>query len=42
MIVTGRRGLTVMAEMVQGSVSYYMTHHAPCPVAVMPAEPSAA
>lgn len=41
LIVTGRRGLTGMAEMVQGSVSYYVTHHAPCPVAIMPAESSA-
>lgn len=28
MIVTGRRGLTGMAEMIQGSVRYYVTHHA--------------
>lgn len=42
LIVTGRRGLAGMAEMVRGSVSYYLTHHSPCPVAMMPAEPRAA
>ena len=42
LIVTGRRGLTGMAELVLGSVSYYLTHHAPCPVAMMPAERRAA
>ena len=42
LIVTGRRGLTGIAEMVQGSVSHYLTHNAPCPVAMMPAEPLAA
>jgi nucleotide-binding universal stress UspA family protein len=41
LIVAGRRGLKGLAEMVQGSVTYYLTHHAPCPVAVMPPEPRA-
>jgi nucleotide-binding universal stress UspA family protein len=36
LIVTGRRGLTQVSELVQGSVSHYLTHHAPCPVAVIP------
>jgi len=42
LVVTGRRGLSGLAELVQGSVSYYVTHHAPCPVAVVPAESQAA
>jgi len=42
LIVTGRRGLTGMAELVLGSVSYYLTYHASCPVAVMRTERRAA
>jgi nucleotide-binding universal stress UspA family protein len=37
LVVTGRRGLSGLAELVQGSVSAYLTHHAPCPVAAVPA-----
>jgi nucleotide-binding universal stress UspA family protein len=36
LLVTGRRGLGGVAELVQGSVSHYLTHHAPCPLAVVP------
>jgi nucleotide-binding universal stress UspA family protein len=42
LVVTGRCGLSGIADLVQGSVSYYVAHHAPCPVAVVPAEPQAA
>jgi nucleotide-binding universal stress UspA family protein len=42
LVVTGRRGLSAMAELVQGSVSSYVTHHAPCPVTVVPAQAQAA
>lgn len=42
LVVTGRRGLTGLAELLQGSVSTFVTHHAPCPVAVVPAERQAA
>lgn len=38
LIVTGRRGLTSVAELVQGSVSHFLAHHAPCPLVVVPAE----
>ncbi len=37
LVVTGRRGLTEVAELAQGSVSHYLTHHAPCPLVVVPA-----
>lgn len=36
LIVTGCRSLSGLAELFQGSVSHYVTHHAPCPVAVIP------
>lgn len=36
LVVTGRRGLSGLAEMVQRGVSHYLTHHAPCAVAVVP------
>jgi nucleotide-binding universal stress UspA family protein len=42
LVVTGRRGLTGLAELFQGSVSAFVTHHSPCPVAVVPAERQAA
>ena len=42
LLVTGRRGLTGLAELLQGSVSAFVTHHSPCPVAVVPAEREAA
>jgi nucleotide-binding universal stress UspA family protein len=42
LVVTGHRGLSGLAELVRGSVSGYLTHHAPCPVAVVPAETQAA
>jgi nucleotide-binding universal stress UspA family protein len=37
LVVTGRRGLSGPAEALQGSVSAFVTHHAPCPVTVVPA-----
>jgi nucleotide-binding universal stress UspA family protein len=42
LLVTGHRGLSGLAELVHGSVSAYLTHHSPCPVAVVPAEHQAA
>jgi nucleotide-binding universal stress UspA family protein len=42
LVVTGRRGLTRLAELLQGSVSAFVTHHSPCPVAVVPAARRAA
>lgn len=42
LLVTGHRGLSGLAELVHGSVSTYLTHHARCPVAVVPAEQLAA
>lgn len=35
-IVMGRRGRGMVGEMVLGSVSHYVIHHAPCPVTVVP------
>ena len=32
LIVMGRRGNTGLSELIQGSVSNYVTHHAPCSV----------
>jgi len=40
-LVTGHRGLSGLEELVHGSVSVSVTHHAPCPVVVMPADPDA-
>ena len=42
LLVAGHRGLSGLAELVQGSVGAYVTHHATCPVAIVPAEPRAA
>ena len=42
LVVTGHRGLSGLAALVHGSVSAYLTHHSPCPVAVVPAERQAA
>jgi nucleotide-binding universal stress UspA family protein len=42
LVVTGRRGLSSLAELVHGSVGAYLTHHSPSPVAVVPIEPQAA
>ncbi len=36
LVVTGRRGLSGLAGLVQGSVSHLLIHHAPCAVAVVP------
>jgi nucleotide-binding universal stress UspA family protein len=35
LIVTGRRGRTGLSELFMGSVSHYVTHHAPCSVWVV-------
>jgi nucleotide-binding universal stress UspA family protein len=35
LIVTGRRGKTGLTELFMGSVSNYVTHHAPCSVLVV-------
>jgi len=37
LVVTGQRDVSGQAELLQGSVSAFVTHHAPCPVAVVPA-----
>lgn len=42
LLVTGQRGLSGLTQLVHGSVSAYLTHHAPCPVAVVPAQRRAA
>jgi nucleotide-binding universal stress UspA family protein len=42
LLVTGRRGLGGLAELLRDSVSAYATHHSPCPVAVVSARPRAA
>jgi len=36
LIVTGRRGRSGLSELVLGSVSNYVMHHAPCAVLVVP------
>jgi nucleotide-binding universal stress UspA family protein len=42
LLVTGRRGLTGLGELLHGSVSAFVSQHARCPVAVVPAECQAA
>ena len=42
LVVIGRRGLNGLAELLQGSVSAFVTHHSPCPVTVVPARRRAA
>jgi nucleotide-binding universal stress UspA family protein len=36
LIVVGRRGRNPMTELVLGSVSHRLTHHAPCPLVIVP------
>jgi nucleotide-binding universal stress UspA family protein len=36
LVVTGRSAVTGLAELVHGSVTSYVTHHAPCPTVVVP------
>jgi nucleotide-binding universal stress UspA family protein len=36
MLVVGRRGHAGLSHLVLGSVSRYVTTHAPCPVVVVP------
>ncbi len=36
LIVTGRRGLSTLVEMVAGSISQFLVHQATCPVVVVP------
>ena len=36
LVVTGRRGLNTLAELVAGSASQYLVHRAGCPVVVVP------
>lgn len=42
LVVTGRSRATRLAELVHGGVGAYVTHHAPCPVALIPVEGRAA
>jgi len=35
-IVMGRRGRSTVGDILLGSVSHYVIHHAPCPVTVVP------
>ena len=35
-IIMGRRGMSGVREMLLGSVSQYVIHHAPCPVTIVP------
>ncbi|HXM53853.1 MAG TPA: universal stress protein [Candidatus Dormibacteraeota bacterium] len=42
LIVAGRGGQAELADVVHGGVASYLTHHAPCPVAVVPNERQAA
>lgn len=41
LVVTGRRGLTSLVELLAGSVSQHLIHRARCPVVVLPPAPPA-
>jgi len=42
LVVIGRSHVTGLAEVIHGSTGAYVTHHAPCPAVVIPADRRAA